>query len=304
MIDQLMGPGDEVGIDRQRAPFRVDRAGHQDDASLAKRPLDDPRVARVEPRRDRGTVHGLENPVFKKVGGGERRMITLPQGRQRRADERARRGMRDRLAATGFAPRRTDPGGQPARALLVKRRIGECRVDLVAQRDQDAAAGIRGTALIAATMCGLEPLDVCQNGHTLPFQIVCANSLGPDNARVHRDGIGTARERGPRVENRSRSRAARRPGSPSTSKTESAGTTKTARLDASSSASASSSPVRPTDTTCEPGSASDGPEHKRHFAAGRQRAHDLGRPRHGLAVDLQLGACRSVPPSRYSRRGS
>ena len=64
MIDQLVGPGDEVGIDRQRAPFGVDRAGHHGDASLAKRPFDDPGVARVEPGRHRGILGGLEHPVF------------------------------------------------------------------------------------------------------------------------------------------------------------------------------------------------------------------------------------------------
>ena len=45
-----------------------------------------------------------------------------------------------------------------------------------------------------------------------------------------------------------------------------------------------------------------GPERQRHFTPRRQRADDLGRPRHGLTVDRELGRSRQVRPVRYSRR--
>ena len=87
-------------------------------------------------------------------------------------------GMSDRLAAFGVALGRAEPGGQPARTVLVKRRVGKRRVDLVAQRDQDAAARVEELA-DRGDLSRLEPLDIGQHGHSLPFQIVGAEGVGP-----------------------------------------------------------------------------------------------------------------------------
>ena len=84
------------------------------------------------------------------------------------------------------------------------------------------------------------------------------------------------------------------PGSPSTSKTGSAAVTSMARLDSSSSASASSSPVRRTVTTCEPGSAIEVRNDSGILPPGRERADNLGRSRHRLAVDRRARPCASV----------
>src|SRR5271166_3807163 len=104
MIDQLVGPWDEVGVDRQGAPFCVNCSCHNRDAPMTKRPFDYPGVTRVEPGRHRGILRGLEHPVFEKIRAGQRWMIPLPQWRQRRPDERARGRMSDRLPTLAIAP--------------------------------------------------------------------------------------------------------------------------------------------------------------------------------------------------------
>ncbi len=140
MIDQLVGPGDEVGIDGQGTAFGVDRSRHHGHAAAAKGSFHDPGVARVQPGRDRGARRGLEHPVLKQVGAGQSRTVPAPQRREGRADERARSGMSDRLPALNVAPGRAQPGRQPARSAGEQRGVGERRVDPVAQGDENAAA--------------------------------------------------------------------------------------------------------------------------------------------------------------------
>ncbi len=163
--------------------------------------------------------------------------------------------MSDRLTATGVVFGGAEPSGQPARAVLVKRRVSERRIDSASQSDQDAAARVEEPC-DRGDLSGIEPLDIGQNHHSLPFQIVGSESINPDDARPDRDGVGPVGSKGRRRKSVSLDSGST-PGSPSTSKTGSAAVTSIARLDSSSSASASPSPVRRTDRACEPGSAID-----------------------------------------------
>ena len=78
---------------------------------------------------------------------------------------------------------------------MVERRVGERRVDLVAQGDQDAATRVEELA-DRGDLPGIEPLDIGQHGHALPFQIIGAEGISPDDARLDRERLGTGRGEG------------------------------------------------------------------------------------------------------------
>jgi hypothetical protein len=114
VIDEFVSPRDEVRIDRQRASFVIDRPGHDGYAPAAEGPIDDPGIARIKSRRHPGIPGGLNDAVFKKVGADEGWTVPLPQCRQGRSKECARRRMSDRLAASGIAFHFAYAGRQPA----------------------------------------------------------------------------------------------------------------------------------------------------------------------------------------------